>query len=79
MASHSRNGNAETMHHNPLDALNWPVLGVSVASWPFMSWLLEHLPAPTIAYMAVSGGFMLFQICDKMGWLERFKRHPKGN
>lgn len=77
MANHWRDRNAATMHHHPLDALNWPVLGVSVASWPFMNWLLEHLPAPTIVYMTISGSFMLFQMCDKLGWLERLKRKSK--
>lgn len=75
MANH-HSGN--TMHQH-LDALNWPVLGVSVASWPFLGALLEHLPAPTIAYMAISGSFMLFQMADKLGWLERLKRRSKGD
>lgn len=76
MANHSRNGNAM---HNPLDALNIPVLGISVASWPFLPWLLAHMPTPAIAYMALSGAFMVFQMCDKLGWLERLKRkQPKG-
>lgn len=66
--------NGNTMHHNSLDALMWPVAGVSVASWPFLDWLLHHLPAPTIVYMSISGAFMLFQMCDKLGWLERLKR-----
>jgi hypothetical protein len=77
MANHWRNGNANTMHHNSLDVLNWPILGVSVLSWPFLGELWEHMPAPTVVYMAVSGSFMLFQMCDKLGWLERFKRRPK--
>lgn len=65
------------MHHNPLDVLAWPVAGVSVLSWPFLGTLLQHLPAPTIVYMTISAGFMLFQVCDRMGWLERFKRPKK--
>jgi hypothetical protein len=73
MANH-RSG---TVMQQNLDALNWPVLGISVASWPFLGDLLEHLPTPTIVYMAISGSFMLFQMCDKLGWLERFKRRPK--
>lgn len=77
MANHWRNGNANTMHHSPLDVLTWPVLGVSVLSWPWLGTLLEHLPAPTIVYMSLSGAFMIFQMCDKLGWLERFKRRPK--
>ena len=74
MANH---GSRNTMHHHPLDVLNWPVLGVSVLSWPFLGDLWRHVPAPTIVYMAVSGGFMIFQVCDRMGWLERFKRRLK--
>ena len=63
--------------HQHLDALNWPVLGVSVASWPFLGHLLERVPGPTLAYMTISGSFMIFQMCDKLGWLERFKKPPK--
>lgn len=77
MANHWRNGSGNTMHHSPLDALSWPVAGVSVLSWPFLGDLWQHMPAPTVVYMAVSGSFMLFQMCDKLGWLERFKRRPK--
>jgi hypothetical protein len=61
-----------------LDALNWPVLGISIASWPWLGTLLEHMPAPTVVYMTISASFMLFQMCDKLGLLERFKRRqPK--
>ncbi len=74
MASHPHHGS--TMHHH-LDVLNWPVLGMSVATWPFLGVLWEHLPAPTAVYMLVSGSFMLFQMCDRLGLLERFKRHKR--
>lgn len=77
MAIHWRSRTGSTMHHNPLDSLVWPVAGVSVLSWPFLGDLLHHMPAPTIVYMTISGSFMLFQMCDKLGWLERLKRRPK--
>lgn len=74
MASQFHNGS--TMQHH-LDALNWPVLGISVAACPWLDQLLAHLPGPTVVYMTISGAFMLFQMCDKLGLLERFKRRPK--
>jgi hypothetical protein len=76
MANHHR-GN--TMHNNPLDALNWPVLGVSVLSWPWLGTLWSYAPTLTGLYMALSASFMLFQMCDKLGWLDRFKRRQKPN
>lgn len=62
--------------HSHLDALNWPVLGISIASWPFLGMLWEHVPSLTACYMALSAAFMLFQMSDKLGLLERFKRKP---
>lgn len=73
MANHTHNAGAE-VHH--LDTLNWPVLGVSFALWPWLTDLWEHLPGPTAVYMIVSAAFMLFQMSDKLGLLERFKRRP---
>lgn len=73
MASHTFSRNA--MHH--LDTLNWPVITISAATWPWLSVLWEHAPTWTGIYMGVSGAFMLFQMSDKLGWLERFKRRPK--
>jgi hypothetical protein len=77
MANHWRSGNASTMHHSSLDALNWPVLGVSVLSWPWLGTLWSYAPTLTGLYMALSAAFMLFQMSDKLGLLERFKRQPK--
>jgi len=74
MANHHR-GNI--MQHNPLDALTWPVAGISVASWPFLGTLWAYTPTLTGLYMLLSAAFMLFQMCDKLGLLERFKRQPK--
>ena len=62
-------------HH--LDAMNWPVMTVSLVSWPWLGELLTHLPGPTAIYMAISATFMLFQMSDKLGWLERLKRPRK--
>lgn len=45
----------------------WPV-------WPWFQALWEHFPTPTAAYMAISTVFMLFQMCDKMGLLDRLKK-----
>lgn len=73
MANHWHKGHGD-VHHNPLDALNWPVIGVSAALWPFLGDLWSHMPGPTAVYMGVSAAFMLFQMSDKLGLLERFKR-----
>jgi hypothetical protein len=62
------------MHHSPLDPLAWPVAVASVTVASVSNWLWEHAPTPTAFYMAVSAGFMLFQMLDKMGLLERLKR-----
>jgi hypothetical protein len=70
MTNHRRGA---AVHHDPVDMLTWPLLGVSIGSWPFLGWLWEHWPTPTGFYMLVSAGFMLFQIADKMGWLDRFR------
>lgn len=71
MANHAHNG-TDMQHY--LDSLNWPVIGISATMWPFLSELWEHVPGPTAVYMVVSAAFMLFQMSDKMGLLERFKR-----
>lgn len=76
MANH-RAEPGNTMHHSSLDFLNWPVAGISVASWPFLGALWDHTPTLTGLYMGLSAAFMLFQMSDKLGWLERFKRQPK--
>jgi hypothetical protein len=74
MANHHAQG--DEVHHAPfdLDALNWPTIGVAVVMWPWLSTLWAYVPGPTALYMVVSAGFMLFQMSDKLGWLERFKR-----
>jgi len=74
MAMQFHNGN--TMQHH-LDALNWPVLGLSVATWHWSNELWAYMPGPTALYMGISATFMLFQMSDKLGLLERFKRHGK--
>jgi len=77
MAANHREHPGVGMHHHTIgDILTWPVAGLSVLSWPFLGDLLEHMPTPTALYMVVSAGFMLFQMSDKLGWLERWKR-PK--
>lgn len=76
MASHTQNEGTEVHHHPDLDMLNWPVLGISIALWPFLGQLWAYIPGPTAFYMIVSAAFMLFQMSDKLGLLERFKRRP---
>ncbi len=67
-----------TVHHHPdLDMLNWPVAGIAVLTWPFLEHLWDRLPGPTALYMVISAAFMLFQMSDKLGLLERWKRRPK--
>jgi hypothetical protein len=73
---HRERDEAMTVHHTPLEALNWPVLGVALVTWPWLSELWAHVPGPTALYMVVSAGFMLFQMSDKLGLLERFKKRP---
>lgn len=78
MANHHRwEGPEVHLHHNPLDVLTIPVLTGSVLTWsvmPWAGWLWEHFPTPTMVYMGISAVFMLFQMSDKLGWLERFKK-----
>lgn len=77
MANHSRNEGAGEVHHNPLDVLAWPLAVASPLVWPvapWAAWLWEHAPTPTALYMVVSAAFMLFQMSDKLGMLDRFKR-----
>jgi len=80
MRNHDHQAGADTVHHHfNLDDLTWPIVTGSVATWPVWPWfdiLWHHAPTPTAVYMVVSAAFMLFQIADKMGWLERFKRKP---
>lgn len=66
-----------TVHHNPLDIFAWPIASASVTVWPIWPWfgtLWAYAPTPTALYMVVSAAFMLFQMSDKLGMLERFKR-----
>lgn len=72
MISHTHEG--DHVHHTPLETLNWPIAGVSLALWPFLGDLWYYVPGPTALYMVVSAAFMVFQMSDKLGILERFKR-----
>lgn len=75
MANHREHGEHDV--HNPLDAMAWPVALTAPLVWPvspWAVWLWEHAPTPTALYMVVSAGFMLFQMSDKLGWLDRFKK-----
>lgn len=62
------------MHFPNLDALNWPVATVSLASLPWLNEAWEHIPTPTTVYAAISAAFMVFQMANALGLLERFKR-----
>ena len=73
VANHSE-GHGAVHHHNPLDVLNWPTIGVAVVTWPFLNDLWAYVPGPTAFYMIVSAAFMLFQMSDKLGLLERWKK-----
>lgn len=57
-----------------LDPLNWPVAvcSVTVSVWFRDFW--QWLPGPTTVYALVSVAFMLFQMADKLGFLERFAK-----
>lgn len=57
-----------------LDFLNWPVAIVSLGILPFLHDLWHHMPTGTAVYTTISAGFMLFQMADKMGWLDFLKR-----
>jgi hypothetical protein len=68
------------VHHHFADDIGWILVPASISVWPIWPWfnaLWEHAPTPTALYMIVSAAFMLFQMFDKMGLLERFKRHGK--
>ena len=66
-----------TVHHNVFDVLNWPVIGLNVAVIAWFQDLMNHFPGPTAIYTVVTTIFMLFQMADKLGWLDRFKRPTK--
>lgn len=74
------NHHAREWDMHSLDFLTWPVVvPLSVAAWPIWPWfnaLWSFAPTPTALYMAVSAIFMLFQMSDKLGWLDRFKKPP---
>lgn len=74
MANHAHNG-TNMQHH--MDILNWPVLVTSFATWHWFAELWAYMPGLTALYMALSAAFMLFQMSDKLGLLERFKRREK--
>lgn len=76
MANHHAEGHG-AVHHNLVDTLTWPVATGSVLVWPVWSWfgwLWANAPTPTALYMVISAAFMLFQMSDKLGWLDRFKK-----
>jgi len=62
------------MHFPNLDFLNWPVVAVSLVSLPWLSDAWTHMPTPTTVYAAISATFMIFQMLNALGLLERFKR-----
>ncbi len=64
-----------TVHHSSLDFLNWPIVGlnVTVLSWNWASFW-EHMPGPTALYTLLTAIFMLFQMADKLGLLDCFKK-----
>jgi len=59
------------------DMLNWPVAVCSLSILPWLKDLWDHAPGLTGVYTSVTTLFMLFQMADKLGLLERFKRKPK--
>lgn len=62
------------MHNFNLDAFNWPVGVVSLASLPWLQEAWEHMPAPTSVYATISAAFMIFQMLNALGLLDKFKR-----
>lgn len=65
------------MQEHGLDLLNWPVVVCSLSVLPFLDELWRHLPSLTAVYTTVTVLFMLFQMADKLGLLDRFKRRPR--
>lgn len=65
---------ATKMQGGGLDFLSWPVAVVSLSILPWLHELWMHFPTATAIYTSISAGFMVFQMCDKLGWLDRFKR-----
>lgn len=59
--------------HQTLDHLNWPVALCSFSIIPFLQHLMETVPGPTTIYTVISAAFMLFQMSDRLGLLDRFK------
>ena len=68
---------AKMHHHFDFEPLNWALIGLNIPVWVWLDTLWHHLPGPTAVYMAVSAAFMLFQMSDKLGLLERFKVRRK--
>ena len=76
MTSHYKNGAGAVHHHTVGDIITWPLAAASIGIWPIWPWfavLWAYAPTPTTLYMVVSAAFMLFQMSDKLGLLERFK------
>ncbi|MEL7086865.1 MAG: hypothetical protein AAGL98_00235 [Planctomycetota bacterium] len=77
MLEHHDHRAGEDVHHSSLDFLNWPTVFINATLWPWLNAMWQHAPTPTAVYMIVSAAFMLFQMSDKLGLLERLKRRPK--
>jgi delta-aminolevulinic acid dehydratase/porphobilinogen synthase len=61
-------------HHIFSDGATWSIAFATTSVLPWLDTLWEHVPSITVAYMAVSGAFMLFQVADRMGWLDSLKQ-----
>ena len=67
-------GHGLKMH---FDVLNWPVALCSVSVAAFFDKFWQYFPNATTVYAVISALFMVFQMLDKLGHLERFKNKPK--
>jgi len=63
-------------HGTDLNLLNWPVAGISLGVSVWFHDLWQAMPGPTAVYAFVSALFMLFQMADKLGLVDRFRKRP---
>lgn len=56
-----------------INFLTWPMVAANITVIAWFQDLMNHFPGPTTIYTVVTTLFMVFQMADKLGWLDRFK------
>lgn len=70
------NGGAK-VQGNDLSWLNWPVIGGNVTVITLWHSLWDHVPTLTTLYTGVTIVFIIFQMADKLGFLDGIKQRSK--